>query len=216
MNSRRHIDILALLATLAMCSPAKAGPIECRTGKTEFLAGTQAPPDNRYATATGMVVAPPARPEGRTLQRCNSGSIFFAHADVPQKMYATAMVSDVGIAPWSDEPAFEAKVLQVVTSSDLPIQHMKIDDKTAITVDGRPCFDLRRSGTVDTIMTPVGQLAGPLPSREYIRACHLRDKRGPEAAVLVIYKAVGVHDMPDFGDAAKSYVDGVTLPTWMR
>ena len=163
-----------------------------------------------------MDVAAPVRPDGWTLQRCNSGTIFFAHADVPRKAYVTAMVSDVGIAPWSDEAAFEAKVLDVVASSDLPIQHMKIDEKAAITVDGRPCLDIRRSGTVDAIMTPAGQLMGPLPSREYIRACHLRDKRGPQAAVLVIYKAVGVRDMPDFGDAAKSYVDGVTLPTWMR
>jgi hypothetical protein len=216
MTWHRHLDILALLAILTVCSPAKAGPIECRTGKTEFLAGTQALPDNRYATATGMVVAPPARPEGWVLQRCNSGTIFFAHTDAPQKSYVSAMVSDVGIAAWSGEPAFEAKVLDVVTSSDLPIQHMKIDDTTAVTVDGRPCFDIHRSGTVDAIMTSTGLLAGPLPSREYIRACHLRDKRGPEAAVLVIYKAVGVHDMPDFGAAAKSYVDGVTLPTWMR
>jgi hypothetical protein len=216
MNARRLPHRLALLAMLGIAAAAHAGPIECRTGKTEFLAGTAAHPGTHYATATGMDVAAPVRPEDWTLQRCNSGTIFFAHADAPHQLYVTAMVSDVGIAPWSDESAFEAKVLDVVTSSEPPIQHMKIDEKTATTVDGRPCFDIRRSGTVDSVMTAAGPLVGPLASRDFIRACHLRDKRGPQAAVLVVYKAVGAHDMPDFGDAARAYVDGVTLPRWMH
>jgi len=214
---RHPLRLLVLVALPCLVRAALAGPIECRTGKTEFLAGTSAHPGTRYATATGMTVAPPAQPAADwTLQRCNSTTIFFAHADVPGKQYVTAMVSDVGVAPWSDEQAFEAVIQDVVTRSDLPIQHMKIDAKAASTVDGRPCFDLHRSGTVDAVMTSEGKLAGPLPSREFIRACHLRDKRGPEASVLVIYKVVGQHDMPGFDDAAKAYIDGVNLPPWVH
>jgi len=219
--SRRRLPRLALfaaagLSAAGLCAAAHAGPIECRSGKTEFLAGTVAHPGTHYSTATGLDVAAPARPEGWTLQRCNSGTIFFAHADVAGKSYVTAMVSDVGIGPWTDEQAFEAKVLDVIARSELPIQHMKIDGTTASTVDERPCLDIRRSGAIDALMTPQGQLTGPLPSREFIRACHLRDRRGPEAAVLVIFKAVGARDLPDFGDAAKAYIDGVALPPWLR
>jgi len=111
--SLHRLPRLVLFAATALSAAAHAGPIECRSGKTEFLAGTVAHPGTHYSTATGMDVAAPARPEGWTLQRCNSGTIFFAHADVAGKSYVTAMVSDVGIGPWTDEQAFEAKVLDV-------------------------------------------------------------------------------------------------------
>ena len=216
MNVLGRLECLALLAALGPWATAHAGPLECRTGKTEFLAGSAALPDSRYATATGLTVASPTRPEGWTLQRCNSSTIFFAHADVAGKMYVTAMASDVGLPPWSDEQAFEATILDVIAHNELPIQHMKIDAKEASTVDGRPCLDIHRSGTIDALQTPAGTLAGPLPSREFMRACHLRDTRGPQAAVLIIYKAVGVHDLADFDAASKSFVDGASLPTWVR
>jgi TonB family protein len=216
MTRPRSIPAL-FLALLGTSFVAQAEPsIECKSGKVDVLAGTLARAGMRYSTATEMLVSAPATPPGWTVHHCNADGVTFSRQDPDAKVFLTAIATGVLIAPWSDEQAFAERVRQIVEKSDPRLQHVKIVDVKSTTVDRRPCIDVRRSGTVDAPQTPDGKSSGTLVTREFLRACHLRDARGPEAAVMIVFKAVGLRDMPGFDDASQAFADGVTLPPWMQ
>lgn len=192
-------------------------PIVCKSGAIDVLQGTQAVGGTRYSTATGLTVTTPAIPDQWTVARCNSGGVALAHRDAATQGVLLALATDVGIAPWTSDKDFEERVRQLVGQGTTAGVHRKIDDVKAVTIDGRPCVDIRRSGISDVLVTQDGRrLAGPFESRELLRTCHLRDRRGPDAAVLISIGATGLQDMASFDDAAKAFLDGITLPFWMH
>ena len=171
----------------------------------------------RYGTATGLTVVTPENPGQWTVARCDSGRVAFSHRDPVTQGLLTAMAADVGIAPWTDEKDFEERVRHIVEQSTAAGIHLKIDNFQAITIDGRPCVDIRRSGSIDYLLTQDGRrLAGPFESHDLLRACHLRDRRGPDAATLIEVSGNGLADPASFDVAAKAFVAGITLPHWMR
>lgn len=194
-----------------------APPIRCKSDGIDILQGSRAAEGNRYSTATGLTVTTPAIPGAWTVGRCNAGGVVLAYRDVVTQGVLVAMAIDVGLAPWTDEKDFEERVRHVIEQNTVAGVHRKVDDVRAVTIDGRPCVDIRRSGTVDFMLAPDGhRVEGPIASREFTRTCHLRDRRGPDAAVVMAINATGLGDMASFDDAAKAFVDGVTLPSWMR
>jgi hypothetical protein len=192
-------------------------PIVCTSGKVNVLLGTEAAVGARYSTATGLTVVTPANPGQWTVARCDSGRVALTHRDPATQGVLAAMAADVGIAPWMDEYDFEERVRHIVEQSTAAGIHLKIDTFQAIMIDGRPCVDIRRSGSIDFLLTPDGRrLAGPFESRDFLRACHLRDRRGPDAATLIEISGNGLADTASFDVTAKAFLDGITLPIWMR
>ncbi len=188
----------------------------CATKGLDLVAGSRANVGSRYSTATGLTVMAPLGFDSWTVQRCSSGGVVFARPDPNDKVFLTAMVRDVGIAPWKDEQTFEMQVRQIVASSTPKGMHFTINDVKAVTVDGRPCLDLRSSGTMDPAAGADGKLVGPMLMRQFMRACHLRDRRGPDAGALIVFQATGLRETPMFDAAAQAFASGVTLPAWMR
>ena len=190
--------------------------IECRSNQIDIVAGSQARVGSRYRTTTGLTATAPPLPASWTVQRCTSGSVIFVHPDAATKMFLTAMASDVGIAPWTDEQSFQRQVRQIISTSMPKGLRFQIDHVTATTLDGRPCLDVRASGTIDALRGADGSVVGPLLARQFFRACHLRDRRGAEAGVLIAFQSTGAGELPAFDAAARSFVDGVDLPGWVR
>lgn len=127
----------------------------------------------------------------------------------------TAMGSFVSL-PWSNQQAFEDSVLRVVEKSVVAGQHLRTTVVKSATVDGRPCVDIFRAGNVDSMTAPNGASTGPLMTREHVRACHLRDARGPEAVVVEVFQEISAHDPLGFDAVANPFIDGMQLPPWMH
>ncbi len=222
-DKTRRARIVALCTVLlaspfaAFAAPAAAPPIPCATGNTDMLAGSQAGAGTSFSVAIGMAVATPARPvNGWILARCNSEQVFFTRSETVGQDFMTALAAHVGLAAWTDEQAFEDEVRRTVDKNQMPGQHVRTVSVKASTVDGRPCVDLLRIGTVEPMRGADGKTTPPMFTRERLRTCHLRDARGPEAAVMALFKEVSLHDPLGFDDAALPFVDGVTLPAWSR
>ena len=86
------------------------------------------------------------------------------------------------------------------------------DSTSAATVDGRPCLDVRRSGTNDPSPPPGANPTMPLKVQEFVRACHLQDARGPDLGVVMLYMVFSTRGVSDFDQAARAFADNVTLP----
>ena len=226
-QARKAVAIFELHTTRVMAAPVSpprstnAGSVTpsivCKSGGIDVLLGTQAGEGSRYSTATGLTVATPANPGQWSVARCNAGGVALMHRDPATQGLLLGMATDVGIAPWTDEKTFEEQVRRIVEQSATVGSHLKIDDIQATTMDGRPCVDIRRSGSADFLLSPEGRrLAGPFESRQFLRACHLRDRRGADAATLMAIMGSGLRDMASFDGVAKAFVDGVTLPLWVR
>lgn len=212
-----HVTVAPLLPPSSPHAAGATPPIVCTSGSVNVLLGTKAAEGARYRTATGLTAVTPANPGEWTVARCDSGRVALTHRDPATQGVLAAMAADVGIAPWTDEKDFEERVGQIVEQSKAAGIHLKIDNLQAITIDGRPCVDIRRSGSIDFLLTQDGRrLAGPFESHDFLRACHLRDRRGPDAATLIEVSGNGLADPASFDVAAKAFVDGVTLPIWMR
>ena len=201
----------------AFAAPASVPPIPCATGNTSMLAGSSVSTGATFSIAIGMTAATPVKPvNGWTLARCDSEQVVFTRADVAGKDFLTALASHVALEAWTDEEAFEAQVKRTVERNPLPRQHLRTVSVKASTVDGRPCVDLLRVGTVEPMRAADGSATPPMFTRERLRTCHLRDARGPEAAVMMMFKEIALHDPLRFDDAALPFLDGVTLPPWSR
>lgn len=211
---------LALAATplAALAAPAEPSAVPCLTGTTELLAGSQAGPGTRFVIAIGLAVATPSKPvNGWMIGRCNSEQVFFMRSDTVGKDFMTALASHVGLAPWTDEAAFEALVRRMLEASQPLGQHLRTVQFEPSTVDGRPCVDVLRVGTVDAMPAPQGGGVTPaMFTRERMRACHLRDARGPEAAVMLMFKEIAPHDPLRFDDNARPFLAGAVLPAWQQ
>ena len=210
----------ALLATPVAtfaAAPEDVPPIPCAAGNTAMLAGSQAGPGTKFSVAIGMTATTPSKPvNGWILARCNTEQVFFTRSETVNKDFMTALAAHVGLDAWTDEQAFEAQVLRTVDLNQPVGQHLRNVSVQASTVDGRPCVDLLRIGTVDAMRGPDGKSSPPMFTRERLRACHLRDARGPEAAVMILFKEIAPHDPLRFDDAALPFLGGVTLPPWSR
>lgn len=219
-NLVRFAALWAALGTLpvvACAAPDETTAIPCATGNTEMLAGSQAGAGTRFRIAIGLTVATPVKPaNGWLLGRCNSEQVFFTRTEADSKDVLTAVVSHLGLGPWTDEPAFEEQVRRLVDQTQPVGQHLKIVQLKASTVDGRPCVDVLRTGTVDPIRLPAGGATPPMFTRERLRVCHLRDARGPEATAMVMFKEIARHDPLRFDDSAQPFLAGVTLPPWSQ
>jgi hypothetical protein len=209
---------LCIAPWAARAAPADDGSaIPCTTGSTDRLAGSQAGPGTRFGVAIGMTVGTPSRPvNGWTLARCNSEQVFFTRSDPVGKDFMTAVASHIGLSAWTDEPAFEDQVRRTLDQNQPPGQHLKTVLFEPTTIDGRPCVDVLRVGTVEPMRGADGATTPPTFTRERLRACHLRDARGPEAAVMVMFKEIALHDPLRFDDTALPFLAGVKLPSWTQ
>ncbi len=190
-------------------------PVQCLNGKTDALTGSAAPAGRRYAVAVGMSIAVPSAPDDWKLVRCNSTQVFLMHQDQPSHDVVTAMAAFVSV-PWHDEASYRDEVVRVVAAKTGPGEHLRNNAVKMTTVDGRPCVDILRSGDVAPMTIPDGGSTPPMVTREHVRACHLRDARGPEAAVITVIKEVALQDPARFDAMADPFIDGMRLPAWMR
>ena len=198
-------------------APADVPALSCAAGDMGMVVGSHAGPGTRFGVAIGMTAATPAKPvEGWILARCNAEQVFFTRSESVHKDFMTALASHVGLDSWTDEQAFEAQVLRTLDLNQPPGQHLKNVSVQPSTIDGRPCVDVLRIGTVDPLRGPDGKASPPMFTRERLRACHLRDARGPEAAVMMLFKEIAPHDPLRFDDVALPFLGGVTLPPWTQ
>lgn len=220
----RRARVAAVCAALAIAplaafaaTPVEAPAIPCASDSAKLLNGGQAGPGTSFSVAIGMTVTTPAKPvNGWFLARCNAEQVSFTRSDPVGKDFITALASHVGLEAWTDEEAFEGQVRRTVDSNRLPGQHMKTVSFQPATVDGRPCVDVLRTGIVDPQRNQDGSTTPPMFTRERVRACHLRDARGPEAAVMILFKEIALHDPLRFDDIAQPFLAAVTLPPWSR
>ena len=124
----------------------------------------------------------------------------------------TALASHIGLSPWTDDESFEREVRRTIDGNRLPGQHLKTVVLRALVVDGRPCVDVLRTGTVDPTRAADGAVTPMLFTRERVRTCHLRDARGPEAAVMMMFKEIAPYDPLGFDATALPFLDSVRLP----
>ena len=210
---------LALAASplAAFAAPPEPSAVPCLTGTTELLTGSQAGPGTRFVIAIGLTVTTPAQPvNGWMIGRCNSEQVVFTRSDTAGKDFMTALASHVGLAPWTDEAAFEDLVRRTLAANQPAGQHLRTVQFEPSTVDGRPCVDVLRVGTVDPMPGPQGGVTPAMFTRERLRACHLRDARGPEAAVMLMFKEIASHDPLRFDDTARPFLAGAALPAWQH
>ena len=92
------------------------------------------------------------------------------------------------------------------------MQHLTTDAVTAVRIAGRPCVDVRRSGTVSDGKATDLAVPDPWVTREFVRACHLDDPARTDVAVLAIVKLTGLHDPGTLDAMAQAFLAGVTLP----
>ncbi len=208
---------LAAAPLAAFAAPPQASAIPCQTGSTELLTGSQAGPGTRFVIAIGLTVDTPSKPvNGWMIGRCNSEQVFFTRSDTAGKDFMTALASHVGLAPWTDQAAFEELVRRMLDGNQPAGQHLRTVRFESSTVDGRPCVDVLRVGTVDATSAPQGGVTPAMFTRERLRACHLRDARGPEAAVMLMFKEIALHDPLRFDDDAQPFIAGAALPAWQH
>jgi hypothetical protein len=175
--------------------------------------GTKVVAGARYVIATGATVLPPT--EWQVMQ-CDTHKFFFQQVDRSAVRVDTAMLSDIQVNPWKDEPAFIAEVKDEFAAMDAAAhQQLHVNDIRSVSIDGRPCVDVYRRGTLD-VRLPDGTNNGSLVTVELLRACHLRDARGAGAAIVAFYKRAAKEEPQGFDEAAHKFIDSVALPPWVK
>lgn len=204
---------LALALSAARACAAEPPVVRCDQRGAARLDGTPAPPGTRYRLAGDLTLAAPAVPAGWTLARCTADLALFVRTDEAHDAVLSALVSRATVAPWRDAASFAAEVRTMFQRANAPgPQHVTTDAIAATTMAGRPCVDLRRSGTATDRDKPDRDAPDPLVTREVSRACHLRDPAHPGAAVLVIVKLSATRDPGTLGAVAQGFLAGVDLP----
>jgi hypothetical protein len=208
------LGICAALSTAAVAAQAARKPVDCTGPAAQSLIGSDVHDGDAYRLAIGAMAL---APRGWQVLRCDGFQFIFHQLDREEKRYSTAMLSGVQVKPWTDEAAFIAQVKTALAAMDTATnQRLRIDSLKAITMDGRPCVDVWRSGSFDGLRTPDVTIPGPMQTSEALRACHLRDARGPGAALLVVYKTMAEQRPEGFDAAAKAFIDGIAMPNWVR
>jgi hypothetical protein len=223
-----HVGVGIGAVTVARIAPSSAPPaqrdmqatplpMQCATGKTDVLAGSTATAGARYAVPAGMsVTVPTTPPSGWKLVRCDSNQVAFAHSDPNAGVVVTALASLVTLGMWAGDDAFEDSVRRVAEKSVVPGQQVRILSVKSTSVDGRPCVEILRAGSLDPSITPTGVLTRPTRTRERLRTCHLRDGRDPTAAVFAMVKEISPTPSERFDAVANPFIEGTLLPAWSR
>jgi hypothetical protein len=181
----------------------------CLNPKT--VIGTKVLARARYLTATGATVLPPTE---WLIAQCDTGKFSFVQTDRSAVRIDTALLADVQVNPWKDEPAFIGEVKKALATMDAAAhQQLHVNNIRSVTIDGRPCVDVYRRGTM---LLPDGTNSGSLVTVELLRACHLRDARGAGAAIMAFYKSSAKEEPQGFDEAAHKFIDSVALPSWAK
>lgn len=211
---RVALGICAALSTATATAQLAHKALDCTGSAAQSLIGSEVRSGDAYRLATGAMAF---GPRGWQVLRCNGREFIFHQLDRKEKRYSTAMLSGVQVDPWTDESAFLAQVKAAMAAMDTATnQRLRIDSLKATTVDGRPCVDVWRSGSFDGLRTADLTIPGPMQTIEALRACHLRDARGPGAALLTVYKTMAAQKPEGFDAAAKAFIDGIAMPNWIR
>jgi len=201
-------------AFAASVSPADVAPpiaMQCTDGDGQSRLGTDVFPGTRFSVPMGLSVDAPASLTGWKLRGCDSFKMGFVNGDLPSKRVTVALASIAAVSPWKGDKVFEQDVRKVVAQSDTPAQHIKVVEFKTLTLDGRPCADVVRTGTIDV---PLGQAHEiiSLFTRERIRLCLLTEAPQPGTAAFAIFKEVTPEVSSTFEDAARQFIEGMVLP----
>jgi hypothetical protein len=188
-------------------------PVVCGAAGSAARAGTAAEAGVRYLLAGDVTVATPAVPAGWTLARCSADQVAFVHADDAKGFVVTATVSRARVEPWRDERRFADAVRTMFQrATGAGAQHLTTDAVTATRMGGRPCVDIRRSGTASDGRASDPATPDPWVTRELARVCHLQDPAHADAAVLALVKLTGPQDPGILAATAQAFLAGVALP----
>jgi hypothetical protein len=217
---KKHHAVLAVVLILygpsfaATANPNANAGIRCGLATAQSMIGAPVLPGVRYRTSTGATVIPPA---DWRLARCQDYKFEFAKVNQSPYQVDFAALSDAQLDPWKDESTFVAEVkASLVTGDTIGKQKLQIKSLKLLEIDGRPCVDIYREGIMFLRTSLDATTDGAVKTIEFIRACHLRDIRGPGAALLAIYKRNSKEAPANFDDEARQFIDSVVLPQWVR